>query len=249
MPADLQAAGWQGHRTRIARFMRHAGLQARGRCRWRYTTQSAHAYPIAPNHLAQHCTVTAPDRGWVTDIPYVATDEGWVYGALVMDLFSRKLVGWALEHCVDTRLPLAALPMALGRRHPDASRMHHSDRGVQDAATAYRAVLESRGITLSLSRPGHCSDNAPMESATGTVKPERVSAQRYLTRAEAKADLIESIGSYNTDRRHSALGYRSPAEFERQWWSQRQPAEAPLHPQQGDTSGGIEGRSPVRGQL
>jgi transposase InsO family protein len=117
--------------------------------------------------------------------------------------------------------------MALGRRQPDASLVHHSDRGVQYAATAYRAVLERHGITLFMSRKGNCYDNAPMESANGTMKTERVYSQRYQTRAEAKADLTEYIGYYNTERRHSAPGYHSPAEFERQWWSQQQRTKAP----------------------
>jgi len=226
MTADLRAAGWRVNRKRIARLMRRAGIRARGRCRRRYTTQSDHRYPVAPNRLAQHFAVSAPNRVWVTDITYVATDEGWVYVALVMDLFSRKLVGWALENFVDSRLTIAALRMALGRRHPDTTLVHHSDRGVQYAATAYRTILECRGITLSMSRKGNCYDNAPMESANGTIKTERVYAQCYATRAQAKADLIEYLGYYNTERRHSALGYRSPAEFERQWENRQQPTGA-----------------------
>ena len=174
MTADLRAAGWRVNRKRIARLMRRAGIRARGRCRRRYTTQSAHSYAVVPNHVAQHFTVAAPNRLWVTDITYVATAEGWLYVALVMDLFSRKFVGWAVENFVDRRLTLAALRMALGQRQPDARLVHHSDRGVQYAATEYRAVLESRGIKLSMSRKGNCYDNSPTESANGTVKTERV---------------------------------------------------------------------------
>ena len=234
MTADLRAAGWAVNRKRIARIMRSAGIRARGRRRRRYTTQSAHSLPVVPNRVAQHFTVAAPNRVWVTDITYVATAEGWVYVALVMDLFSRKFVGWAVETFVDGRLPLAALHMALGQRDPDASLVHHSDRGVQYAATEYREVLESRGIRLSMSRKGNCYDNSPMESANGTVKTERVYPQRYATRAQAKADLIAYFGYYNTERRHSALGYRSPAEFERRWWRQQNPAEALSTPEKGD---------------
>ena len=234
MTADLRAAGWVINHKRVARLMRQAGLRARDRSRRRYTTQSQHAYPIVPNRLAQQFTVSAPNRVWVTDITYVATTEGWLYVALVMDLFSRKLVGWALEAFVDTRLTLAALRMALGRRQPEATLVHHSDRGVQYAAAAYRTVLESRGITLSMSRKGNCYDNAPMESANGTIKTERVYAQRYHTRAEAKADLIEYLGYYNTERRHSALGYQSPAEFERHWWSQQPPLTPSPTAEQGE---------------
>ncbi len=249
MTADLRAAGWAVNRKRIARLMRCAGIRARGRCRRRYTTQSTHSYPLAPNHVAQQFAVGAPNRVWVTDITYVATDEGWVYVALVMDLFSRKFVGWAVENWVDRRLTLAALRMALSQRQPQAALLHHSDRGVQYAATEYRAVLESHGITLSMSRKGNCYDNAPMESANGTIKTERVYPQRYATRAQAKADLIAYFGYYNTERRHSALGYRNPAEFERQWWSRQHPAEAPPSRNKGDTEVGIEGRSPLIGQI
>ena len=167
MTADLRAAGWRVNRKRIARLMRQAGIRARGRCRRRYTTQSQHAYPVVPNRLNQQFEVSAPNRVWVTDITYVATDEGWVYLALVLDLFSRKLVGWALERFVDSRLTLAALRMALGHRHPDARLLHHSDRGVQYAATAYRGVLESRGITLSMSRKGNCYDNGVPRTPEG----------------------------------------------------------------------------------
>ena len=142
MTADLRATGWTVNRKRIARLMRCAGIRARGRRRRRYTTQSAHTYMVAPNHVAQQFAVAAPNRVWMTDITYVTTAEGWVYVALVMDLFSRKFVGWAVENWVDRRLTLAALRMALGRRHPTAALVHHSDRGVQYAATEYRAVLE-----------------------------------------------------------------------------------------------------------
>ena len=249
MTADLRAAGWTVNRKRIARVMRNAGIRARGRCRRRYTTQSAHAYSLAPNHVAQHFAVGAPNRVWVTDITYVATEEGWLYVALVMDLFSRKFVGWAVEPFVDGRLTLAALRMALCQRHPTAALVHHSDRGVQYAATEYRAVLERYGITLSMSRKGNCYDNAPMESANGTIKTERVYPQRYTTRAQAKVDLIAYFGYYNTERRHSALGYRSPAEFERCWWSQQHPAEAYSTAEKGDAEVGTEGRSPVLGQI
>lgn len=234
MTADLRAAGWPVNRKRIARLMQRAGIRARGRCRRRYRTQSQHEYPVAPNRLGQQFSVCAPNQVWVADITYVATDEGWVYVALVMDLFSRKLVGWALESFVDGRLTLAALRMALGQRHPDARLVHHSDRGVQYAATAYRTVLEGCGITLSMSRKGNCYDNAAMESANGTIKTERVYGQRYQTRAEAKADLIAYIGYYNTERRHSALGYYSPAEFERQWGNQRSPMKGSSTTTQGD---------------
>jgi putative transposase len=249
MTADLQAAGWAVNRKRIARLMRSAGLRARGRCRRQGTTDSRHAWPIAPNRVAQRFTAAAPNQLWVTDITYVATDEGWLYVALVMDLFSRKFVGWALEACVDCRLTLAALRMALGLRQPDHTLMHHSDRGVQYAAAKYRAVLEARGITLSMSRKGNCYDNAPMESANGTLKTERVYAQQYHTRAAAKRDLIDYVGYYNTERRHSALGYISPTEFETRWTAWRRTSAASTRDEKTGTGIQTDERSPVVGAL
>lgn len=249
MTADLRAAGWGVNRKRVARLMRAAGIRARGRRRVRCTTDSRHTWPIAPNRVAQQFTATAPTQLWVSDITYVATDEGWLYVALVMDLFSRKWVGWALEAFVDCRLTVAALRMALGWRQPHPPLVHHSDRGVQYAAADYRAVLEARGITLSMSRKGNCYDNAPMESANGTLKTERVYPQRYQTRAQAKADLIAYIGYYNTERRHSALGYRSPEEFERHWWTQQRTADTSTPAKRGDTELRTDDRSPVVGQI
>lgn len=249
MTADLQAAGWAVNRKRIARLMRRAGIRARGRRRVRGTTDSRHPWPIAPNRVAQHFTATAPNQLWVTDITYVATDEGWLYVALVMDLFSRKFVGWALEAFVDCRLTLAALRMALGLRQPDHTLVHHSDRGVQYAAAEYRAVLAARGIALSMSRKGNCYDNAPMESANGTLKTERVYAEQYHTRASAKRDLIDYVGYYNTERRHSSLGYVSPTEFEQRWWAGQTAPPASTRDEKEDTGIRADERPPVVASL
>jgi transposase InsO family protein len=199
--------------------------------------------------VAQHFTAAAPNQLWVTDITYVATDEGWLYVALVMDLFSRKFVGWALEACVDCRLTLAALRMALGLRQPDHTLIHHSDRGVQYAAADYRAVLEARGIALSMSRKGNCYDNAPMESANGTLKTERVYATQYPTRAAAQRDLIEYMGYYNTERRHSSLGYVSPTEFEARWTAGRRTSVAFTRDEKAGTGIQTDERSFVVGPL
>lgn len=169
--------------------------------------------------------------------------------AFVMDLFSRKWVGWALDDVVDCRVTGEALRMAFGQRPPASTLGPHSDRGVQYAAVGYRAVLVERGITRSMSRKGHGYDNAPMKSANGTLKTERGSAQRYQTRAQAKADLIAYIGYDNTERRHSALGYQRPAEFERQWKVQEQPAGASPTAEKGEAQIGTDERSPVVGQL
>lgn len=203
---------------RIGRLMREHHLASRKRRRFRVvTTDSKHAHPVAPNVLERDFQATAPNQKWVADLTYIPTDEGWLYLALVLDLFSRKLVGWAMNETMPQQLTLAALWVALGWRDPAPGLLHHSDRGSQYAAGDYRKVLEARGITVSMSRKGDCWDNAPMESANGTVKVECVHAEHFRTRAEAQQALVEYIGYYNTERRHSSLGNLSPAAFEQRW--------------------------------
>jgi putative transposase len=213
---------------RIGRLMREAGVQSRMRRRFRVvTTDSKHKHPIAPNVLSRDFEATAPDQKWLVDITYVPTAEGWLYLALVLDLFSRKLVGWAMSHTMPQELTLAALRMALGWRDPSAGLIHHSDRGSQYAAGDYRDVLTARGITVSMSRKGDCWDNAPMESANGTVKVECVHGESFKTRSEAERALVEYFGYYNTERLHSSLGYQTPSEFERRWRAGTEQKESP----------------------
>ena len=201
---------------RVGRLMRQADLQCRLRRRFRVvTTNSEHAYAVAPNVLARQFSATAPNQKWLADLTYVPTAEGWLYVALVLDAFSRKLVGWALSDSLGQELTLEALQMALGWRNPPAGLVHHSDRGVQYAAHAYRSVLASRGITVSMSRKGNCWDNAPMESVNATVKLECVQRAQFETRAEVARELVEYFGYYNTERLHSSLAYRTPSEYER----------------------------------
>lgn len=203
---------------RVGRLMREHDLQSRQRRRFRVvTTDSKHAHPVAPNVLARDFAATAPNQKWLADLTYVPTAEGWLYLALILDLFSRKFVGWAMSDSMPQELTLAALAMALGWRDPPAGLTHHSDRGSQYAAGDYRKVLAARGITVSMSRKGDCWDNAPMESANGTVKVECVHGAGFKTRAEAAQALVEYFGYYNTERIHSSLGYMSPSEFERRW--------------------------------
>lgn len=203
---------------RIGRLMREHDLASRKRRRFRVvTTDSKHAHPVAPNVLERDFKATAPNQKWLADLTYVPTDEGWLYLALVLDLFSRKLVGWAMSETMPQELTLAALWVALGWRDPAPGLLHHSDRGSQYAAGDYRKVLKARGITVSMSRKGDCWDNAPMESANGTVKVECVHGEHFRTRAEAQQALVEYLGYYNTERRHSSLGNLSPAEFEQHW--------------------------------
>jgi len=209
---------------RIGRLMREHDLHSRKRRRFRVvTTDSNHTYPVAPNVVGRDFAATAPNQKWLADLTYIPTDEGWLYLALVLDLFSRKLVGWAMSDTMPQELTLAALRVALGWRDPAPGLVHHSDRGSQYAAGDYRKVLRARGITVSMSRKGDCWDNAPMESVNGTVKVECVHGQHFRTRAEAQQALVEYIGYYNTERRHSSLGNVSPAVFEQHW---RRPASA-----------------------
>lgn len=204
-----------GH-NRVARTMRHRGLQGRTRRRFRVrTTDSRHNEPIAPNRLAQLPAPAKPNQIWATDITYVDTAEGWLYLAGVLDLYSRRLVGWAMTSSLETSLPLAALQMALLHRQPPAGLVHHSDRGVQYASGTYRAALAEHGLIASMSRRGNCYDNATMEAFWSTLKNELIYRCRFLTRAAATTAIFDYIERfYNRVRLHSALDYQSPLDFE-----------------------------------
>ena len=219
MTREVRAAADQPiNEKRVGRLMREHDLQSRQRRRFRVvTTDSKHAHPVAPNVLARDFAATAPNQKWLADITYVPTAEGWLYLALVLDLYSRKFVGWAMSESMPQELTLAALQMALGWRDPPAGLTHHSDRGAQYAAGDYRKVLAARGITVSMSRKANYWNNAPMESFNATVKVECVHGVHFKTRAEAARALIEYFGYYNTERIHSSLGYLTPSEFERRW--------------------------------
>jgi putative transposase len=224
-----EAHGRPVNQKRIARVMREHGLQSHKRRRFRVvTTDSKHAHPLAPNVLGRDFTATAPNQKWLADLTYVPTQEGWLYLALVLDLYARKLVGWAMSQTMPQELTLNALSMALGWRDPDDGLVHHSDRGSQYAAKDYRKKLKARGITVSMSRKGDCWDNAPMESVNGTLKVECVNDVLFATREEAHQAIIEYIGYYNTERRHSSLGNIAPAEFERRWRAGIEPKEQSL---------------------
>jgi putative transposase len=211
---------------RVGRLMRENDLQSRKRRRFRIvTTDSKHAHPVAPNVLARDFEARAPNQKWLADLTYVPTAEGWLYLALILDLFSRKFVGWAMSDSMPQELTLEALHMALGWRDPPDGLVHHSDRGSQYAAGDYRKVLAARGITVSMSRKANCWDNAPMESANGTVKVECVHGEQFKTRAEAAQAIVEYLGYYNTDRMHSSLDYLTPSEFERRWRAEKKHAE------------------------
>jgi len=217
-PSIWDALRKQGHHIgehRVARLMRHAGIRAKTVKKWRATTQSQHPLPVAANTLDRAFTVSAPNRVWAGDITYVWTLEGWLYLAVLLDLYSRRVVGWAMGQRVTVELAEQALTMAVANRAPTAGLLHHSDRGSQYAATSYQRRLTGYGLIPSMSRKGNCWDNACVESSFGTLKRELVYHRRYATRDEAKQDIFEYIEVfYNRQRRHSTLGYDSPAEFE-----------------------------------
>jgi transposase InsO family protein len=216
--AELRERGQRVGRKRVARLMRTQGLCARRRRRFRITTNSDHSLAVAPNVLARQFAVPAPDTAWVTDITYLWTQEGWLYLAVILDLFSRAVVGWAMSAQITRHLTLQALTMALGRRHPPQGLLHHSDRGSQYASADYRRALRVHGIVCSMSRRGNCWDNAVAESFFATLKVELAHDASWATREQARGEVFEYIEQfYNGQRRHSALGYLSPLTFERRW--------------------------------
>lgn len=214
--AELRAEGHAVSRKRVARLMRQNGIRARRPRRYRVcTTDSKHSLPVAENLLNQNFVADRPDQIWLADITYIPTAEGWLYLAVLLDLFTRKVVGWAMRDHMRAELTIAALTMAIQRRRPRAGLVHHSDRGSQYAAADYRAILQAAAITQSMSRKGNCWDNAPMESFFGTLKTELVHPGEYPDRDAARRDLFAYIeGYYNRQRRHSAIGYITPEQAE-----------------------------------
>ena len=215
---ELRKQGRRHGRNRIARLMQQEGLCGRQKRRYRVqTTDSNHDQPIAPNRLADAPKATAPNQLWVADITYIETKENWLYLAAIMDLYSRKIVGWAMSERIDTVLVLKALAMALVHRNPPGNLLFHSDRGVQYASGDYRHALSQAGLIASMSRSGNCYDNAAMESFWSTLKLELVYRRCFESRAQARTQIFDYIESfYNRQRTHSALAYRSPVDFELQ---------------------------------
>jgi transposase InsO family protein len=216
---ELQESGIGVCENTVAKYMREDGVCVKPRRRFvPRTTNSDHEHPVAPNRLDRDFAATAPDQKWCCDLTYVFTDEGWLYLSVVIDLFSRKVVGWSMSDDLKAQGVAEALEMAIARRRPGVGLLHHSDRGVQYACALYRDLLAGHGIACSMSRPGNCYDNAVTESFFGTVKSELVNRTRYRTREEARASIFEWIECwYNRRRRHSSLGYLSPEAFEAQF--------------------------------
>jgi transposase InsO family protein len=213
---QLRSQGWRHGRNRIARLMRQQGLCGRQKKRYRVvTTDSKHDQPIAPNRLAQMPKASRPNQVWVADITYVSTAEGWVYVAAILDLYSRRIVGWAVSQQINTALVLRALSMALTHRQPPAGLVFHSDRGVQYASTEYRRALELARLVASMSRKANCYDNAVMEAFWSTLKLELLYRRQFENAAQVRAALFDYIEVfYNRKRLHIALDYRTPDQFE-----------------------------------
>lgn len=216
--AELRAHGHRVGRKRVARLMRRAGLVGITRRRYRCTTDSRHEHDVAANLVRREFDVTEPNRVWVADVTYVWTWEGWLYLAAIVDLFSRRVVGWATADHMRTELVLEALARATGERVTSRRLVHHSDRGSQYASELYRHVLAEHGITCSMSRPGNCWDNAVAESFFATLKTELIDRQSWVTRRQAQLAINDFIGGfYNRQRRHSYLGYLTPSEYEQRY--------------------------------
>jgi transposase InsO family protein len=206
----------------VRRIMRDIGLYSRVRRKFVLTTDSNHSLAVAENLLDRDFTATTPNQKWVADITYIPTSQGWLYLAAVMDLYSRRIVGWAMNKHIDSALVISAMNMALSQRRPETDLLHHSDRGSQYASDAFQDLLDNNGVVCSMSRKGDCWDNACMESFFGSLKTEWLGDKKYKTRQEAKNDIFKYIELfYNRKRRHAALGYLSPAAYEELYEKER----------------------------
>ncbi len=214
---ELLARGVRVGKDRVQRLMQLHGIRARGKRKFVVTTDSKHSLPVAENLLARDFTPEAPDRVWSSDITYIATDEGWLYLAVVIDLFSRQVVGWSMQPHMQTSLVTDALRMAWFRRHPEPGLIFHSDRGSQYCSHDFQAALKGYRMRSSMSRKGNCWDNAPTESLWGSLKVGRLYGRRFAAHRDAMDEVIDWLTFYNHRRLHSTLGYTSPMKFEANW--------------------------------
>lgn len=215
----LLGRGIRVGKERVQKLMKLHGIRAKGKRRFKVTTDSNHDLPVAPNVLNREFMVAEPDKVWVGDITYIATDEGWLFLAVVVDLFSRQVVGWSLRENMTRDIVMDALRMAWFRRHPgqQSGLIFHSDRGSQYASEAFRILLKEYNITASMSRRSNCWDNACSETLFGSLKVERLHGQRLQSRRQAKDEVIAWLTWYNSTRMHSTLDYVSPMQFEQNW--------------------------------
>ena len=224
MTKELRARGYPASKPRVERLMNENGIQAKHKRRYKVTTDSKHNLPVAPNLLEREFTPEAPNRVWTSDITYLWTEEGWLYLAIVIDLFNREVVGCSLKPRMTADIVTDALTMAWFRRKPESGLLHHSDRGSQYASYAFQNKLKEYGMICSMSRKGDCWDNAPTESWFGSFKNERVYGERFETRDEARRMAFEYIEVfYNRRRLHSTLGYKSPQRFLEDWFNSQPP--------------------------
>jgi transposase InsO family protein len=218
MTAELNARGYECTENTVAHLMRTHGIRAKAARRFVRTTDSRHGLPVADNLLGRDFAPAGPNAAWCADITYIPTADGWLYLAVVEDLFSRRIVGWSMDETMTSRLVVDALEMAVARRLPGAGLLAHSDRGSQYASDHYQRLLGKHGITCSMSGVAQCWDNAPVESFFASLKRELVHDESYTTREEAKASIFEYVEAfYNRVRLHSSLGYLSPEQFERSY--------------------------------
>ena len=216
---QLLRQGVRVGKLRVQRLMRQHGIRARGKRRFRITTDSRHGLPVAPNLLDRNFTAASPNRAWAGDVTYIPTEEGWLYLAVVMDLFSRRIVGWSMRGDMRSEIVIDALEMAWFQRSPDKDRglIFHSDRGSQYASREFNQVLDECRITPSMSRKGNCWDNACSETLFGSLKVERLHGMRFQTIRQAKDETLDWLLWYNRTRLHSTLKYVSPMQFEQEW--------------------------------
>ena len=218
---ELRKRGIRVGKERVRTLMALHGIKARAKRKYKATTDSNHSFPVAPNLLDRQFAVSQPDQVWTSDITYLATDEGWVYLAVVIDLFSRQVVGWSMQPHMKKDLVLDALRMAWFRRHPEAGLIFHSDRGSQYCSHEFQGLLTAYGMRSSMSRKGNCWDNAPTESLWGSLKVARIHGVRFKTRRAVMDEVIDWLTFYNHRRLHSTLGYLSPMQFEKKWLAEQ----------------------------